>query len=315
MGHPKISIIITVKDDISGILTTLDSLMQQTHMPSEVIITDASDNSRLSARLDTYPSAFPIIVISQSGNRSIGRNRAIHEARHPIIAVTDAGCIPDPTWLRYITAPLSEDQQIDVVGGYYRPGISTPLSRAVAPFMCVMPDMFDPRHFLPSSRSIAFRKNVITRFGKYPEHLDTCEDLVFIQQLIAQGAQMRLAPDAQVVWPQSTTWIQAARQFFGYAKGDGTAGYIRPTTPLLFGRYAAGLSILCITLFFHVNILYPIMIFLLICYSLWALNKHSRYIPLRYRHLTLLLQYTADICVMAGMTYGSLLRVKHRRGL
>ena len=44
-----------------------------------------------------------------------------------------------------------------------------------------LPDQtdIDPARFLPSSRSVAFRREVFDRTGGYPEWLDYCEDLLF----------------------------------------------------------------------------------------------------------------------------------------
>ena len=56
----------------------------------------------------------------------------------------------------------------------------------------------DPATFLPSSRSVAFRKSAWEAASGYPEWLDYCEDLVFDLALADHGLTCRFAPGAIV---------------------------------------------------------------------------------------------------------------------
>ena len=57
---------------------------------------------------------------------------------------------------------------------------------------CPTRDEVDPATFLPSSRSVAFRKAAWAAVGGYPEWLDYCEDLVFDLSLRERGAARRV---------------------------------------------------------------------------------------------------------------------------
>jgi hypothetical protein len=107
------------------------------------------------------PSCHPLYV---------GGNTGIEAAAGSLIAVTDAGCRLDPRWLEYIVAPLEADASAEVASGYYAPDARTLLEQAVAAATVRTAGEEDPQTFLPSSRSVAFRKETwrsarITAFG------------------------------------------------------------------------------------------------------------------------------------------------------
>jgi len=77
--------------------------------------------------------------------------------------------------------------------------------------------------FLPSSRSIAFRKSAASDIGGYPAWLDFCEDLVFDLRLRERSGPFAFAPDAIVYFRPRPGLRQFFRQYYLYARGDGKA--------------------------------------------------------------------------------------------
>ena len=105
-----------------------------------------------------------------------------------------------------------------------------------------------PQTFLPSSRSVAFRKEAWEKVGGYPEWLDYSEDVVFDMKMIDCFGQFTFIPKAIVQFQPRSTMQQFARQYYNYASGDGHAGlflhihFIRYFTYLIavpLGIYAA----------------------------------------------------------------------------
>jgi cellulose synthase/poly-beta-1,6-N-acetylglucosamine synthase-like glycosyltransferase len=205
----------------------MDSLLSQTDQPSEIVVADGGSRDGTAERLDeiAHRAKVPIRVI-RSGPLNIagGRNLAIAEAAGPIVAVTDAGTTPRPTWLAELTSPFRGDPEVAVSSGFFHPGGRTLFQRILARVITPQVEEIDPRLFLPSSRSIAFRKDWWSRVGKYPEWLDHCEDLVFDMQLRDAGARFTFTPSAVVDWDARPTLSAFARQYFLYGRGDGHAG-------------------------------------------------------------------------------------------
>lgn len=302
----KAAIIVTILNEEGTVGRLLDSLILQTKKPDEVIIIDAGSTDKTTAVLDIYRKKYSRLkIFTKKGNRSVGRNFAIKKSSSDIIAVTDAGCVPAKDWFQKITAPFL-DKKIDVVAGYYKPKARGAFQKSLVTYTCVMPDKLT-EDFLPSSRSIAFRKAAWKKVGGYPEHLDTCEDLVFARSLKKKGFRFFVAKNALVVWPQRKNLIEAFRQFFAYAKGDGEAGYIRFGTPILYLRFLIGFLILISPLSLYFKIQIFTVLFSL--YFLWAILKNYRYVGgLKAFFYLPLLQITSDIAVFSGMTYGYIKR-------
>lgn len=301
----KISLITTVKDEEKGIGIFLDSIITQSIKPDEIVIVDGGSTDGTLKIIQDYKLKLKSIkLIKRKGNRSVGRNVAIKNSKNMILACSDVGCILDKKWLEKITKPF-EKKHVDVVAGFYKPLTHSAFEKSLATYTCTMLDKLDPENFLPSSRSIAFKKSAWKSVGGYNEALDMCEDLVFARDLKKSGLQFVTVKNAIVYWPQRKTIWQAAKQFFNYAKGDGQARYFRRSTPYLFGRYFLGLILFLYALVFQSYLVLLLMFFLFLSYTFWSIRKNYKYVNKKSAFLFLpLLQFTSDITVISGVVYG-----------
>lgn len=310
MARLKTSFITTVYNEEKTIIKFLESLFTQSVLPDEVIIVDAGSTDKtvelISSFLPKKESNYTLKLLFQKGNRSVGRNTAIRAATHEIILCSDGGCVLDTNWIKNIITPFKE-KSIDVVGGFYKPLVTSIFEKCLATYTCTMPDKIDRKNFLPSSRSIAFKKSVWEKVGGYPEYLDTCEDLIFDKNLQKIKARFIFVQDAIVYWPQRKNLLQATRQFFSYAKGDGEAHFFRKQTPLLFARYLFGLLLVLSGITLHQRIFLEAIPILLVLYIFWSIGKNYKYImqPLAMFWLPIL-QIVSDFTVMSGTGYGLL---------
>jgi glycosyltransferase involved in cell wall biosynthesis len=235
----NVSLIATVKDEAGSIGGFLDGLLAQSRPPEEIVLADGGSTDGTIAAIEAARdrSAVPIRLLEAPGtNISEGRNVAIAEASHELIAVTDAGTRPRPDWLEKLVAPLERDPGTGVAAGFFLPGGEGWRQRTLAIAITPQRHEIDPAAFLPSSRSIAFRRACWKQAGGYPEWLRHCEDLVFDIELRRTGASFAFVPDAIVVWDARPDLRSFARQYFNYARGDGHAN-LWPKRHLL--RYAA----------------------------------------------------------------------------
>jgi hypothetical protein len=90
----------------------------------------------------------------------------------------------------------------------------------------VLPESQDiiPATYLPSSRSVAFRRAAWQAAGGYPEWLDFSEDVVFDLALRRRFGPMTFVPTALVHFRPRGSLRLLARQYYQYARGDGRAG-------------------------------------------------------------------------------------------
>ncbi len=305
----KLSFITTVFNDENGIEELLKSLSVQSKRIDEIIVCDAFSSDKTLEKIFSFRKLFKekginLIFFRKKGNRSIGRNEAIRKSRGDIILVSDSGCILDKNWVKEITSPFTSEK-IDVVSGYYKPVTRNVFEKCLSTYTCVMPDKIDKNNFLPSSRSVAFKKSVWKKVGKYPEELDTCEDLVFAKRTQDMGAEFYFQKKAVVYWPQRNNIFEAVKQFFSYAIGDGRAHFFRGQTPFLYFRALIFIYLLTLIPIYKSYRLYSFMLLAITFYIIWSVVKNYRYIKKAEALFYLpLLQVAADIAVVSGTTIG-----------
>ena len=236
IGRVKASLVSTVKDvGPANMREFLESLRSQTRQPDETIIVDGGSTD---GTLEVLREATEITVVSEPGaNISRGRNVAIAATAHDVIAVTDADCILSSDWLERLLAPI--ENGADVAAGFYRALGDSLYQVSTAAVSIREPEEVGPG-WMPSSRSIAFRREAYDAAGGYPEWLGIGEDMYFDHQLVATGARMEPVVDAVVGWRVRPTPAATWRQYAGYAEGDAAAGLYPERHFLRFAVYSIG---------------------------------------------------------------------------
>ncbi len=235
----SVSVIATVLNEEHAIARLLDSLAAQSRPPDEVVIVDGGSRDDTLASLNQYAARgqLPLRVLSLPGsNISAGRNAAIAAARGPVIASTDAGVRLTEDWLRALVAPFA-DPQVQVVAGFFLPDPHTPFEIAMGATVLPAGSDVSAERFLPSSRSVAFRKQAWQAIGGYPEWLDYCEDLVFDLQLRDRFGAFAFVPRAVVYFRPRANLRAFARQYYRYARGDGKADLWRKRHAVRYVTY------------------------------------------------------------------------------
>jgi glycosyltransferase involved in cell wall biosynthesis len=237
-----VSVIMTVRNEQASLPHLLDSLAEQTVQPGEVVVVDGGSTDRTVEVARSYEGRLPVRLIERPGaNISEGRNAAIEAARYGVIAATDAGVRLEPDWLERLTVPLlDETQRVDVVSGWFTADPRTPFERAMGATVLPALEDVDPSTFLPSSRSVAFRKDAWREAGGYPEWLDYCEDLVFDFALRERGKRFAFEPGAVAHFRPRPDLYSFYVQYYRYARGDGKADLWRKRHAIRYATYTLG---------------------------------------------------------------------------
>ncbi len=241
-----ISVVVTVLNEGESVRPLMESLAAQTLPPDEVVIVDGGSRDNTVAILREYESRLPLSVVVKAGaNISQGRNRGIALARGDVIAVTDAGVILQRDWLAQITEPLVDDPAREVVSGFFVADARSVFEAAMGAAVLPLPDEIDPATFLPSSRSIAFRKSAWEAVGGYPEWLDYCEDLIFDLRL-KERTTFALRRDAVVYFRPRGSLRAFFKQYYRYARGDGKADLWRKRHAIRYATYFAAAPLIAL---------------------------------------------------------------------
>jgi len=233
----KVSLVTTVLNAGGHIGPFLETVAAQTRAPDEVVVVDGGSTD---GTLEELRRAEGITLIEDPGaSIARGRNVAIAAAAHDVIAVSDADCVLEPDWLEHLLRPL--ESGADVAMGAFRPIAETFFHRCMAAVNLPDPEAWEEATFMPSGRSVAFRRDAIQAAGGYPEWLAIGEDMYVDRRWRELGMDMRLARDAVAWWrlrpDLRSTWIQYVR----YARGDAIADMYPERHALRFAVYAGAL--------------------------------------------------------------------------
>ncbi|MBI2321194.1 MAG: glycosyltransferase [Chloroflexi bacterium] len=310
----------TVKDERDSIDALLDSLAGQTRRPDEVVIVDGGSQDGTAERIAARAGALGIRLLHAPGaNIARGRNLAIAATAQEIIAVTDAGVRLAPHWLERLTAPFDGAEPPAVVAGFFAAEARTPFERALGATTLPERRDVDPAHFLPSSRSVAFRRVWWQRVGGYPEWLDYGEDLVFDLALQRAGARFEFAPEAVVYYRPRATLGAFFRQYYCYGRGDGKADLWPGRHAIRYGVYALAASLIgsapqqpgVLGLLAALGALYLRRPYGRLLPSLRDLSPAER---LQALAVVPLIRLTGDVAKMLGYPVGVWWRLRRRRG-
>jgi glycosyltransferase involved in cell wall biosynthesis len=239
----KVSLISTVKDAAAHVEEFVGSVASQTRAPDEVIVVDGGSIDGTPDLLRRAGADTLHVIEERGANIARGRNLAIAAASHDVIAVTDADCVLDPRWLESILAPI--EAGADVSMGFYLPITDGFLQECVASVnLPLAAAEVDAASFVPSARSVAFRRGSIEVVGGYPEWLEIGEDMWVNHRWRELGLDMRFAPDAVVRWRLRTTMRATWAQYFLYARGDAHAGMYPERHALRYGVYGGAAAAL-----------------------------------------------------------------------
>jgi hypothetical protein len=174
----------------------------------------------------------------------------------------------------------------------------------------------DPASFLPSSRSVAFRKTAWEAVGGYPEWLDYCEDLIYDLALREQGIRSLFAPNAIALFRPRGSLRAFWRQYFRYARGDGKANLWPGRHLIRYGTYVSLIALLAAGK--RGRPLWPVALVAGVAYirrpiqRLWRSDTPSTTAQrLAATTLIPLIRLTGDYAKMAGYPVGVWWRMRH----
>ncbi len=312
----NVSLICTVYNESKEIHSFIRSLLSMKSLPGEVVIVDGGSTdgtpqiiSQLVEKTE-YQKRLKLIVDS-SCNRSVsygpvakGRNVAIKAASNEIIACADAGCIFDEYWLERITYPLLSNPSIDAVGGWYLPDARSLFENCIASFWVIPPESISKKDFIPSSRSLAFRKSIWLEVGGYPEKSITGEDTEFVLRLREAQCKLEMVSSAVVYWRMPASLYSFGRLVYNYGFGDGVNRHLVKNVFYNLAKILITLLLILVTL--KTNIM-----FIVVLIAWWWILVFSKYGITSFRISNIIkfpvivpLKHFSDIVYVTGYVSG-----------
>jgi len=252
----KVTLVVTVFNEIGSIESFLDSVLKQTKLPDEFTIVDGGSTDGTVNAIKSFQKKYKWLklMVVKNASRGKGRNIAIKNAKNELIAVTDGGCVLDKNWLKNIVEPFKEGYE--VVIGYYKPFYQTDFQ-----FFCgylMVPKKINETVRI-SSRSLAFKKHVWKETGGYEENVDVGEDTLFHFRIHEGNYKTMLQSNAFVYWQMPKNSKELFTKFLKYGAGHWQTVKLkgfRKFMILILGSYAYFLSIIGSLLTLNTNFLF-----------------------------------------------------------
>ncbi len=239
---PPVSVLTCFRNEAGHIGEVVAAVVEQLGPDDEYLLLDDRSTDGTAGELAGWAARDPRIrLIDGPGvNLSAARNRGFAAASHDVVACTDAGCAPTPTWLSALRAPFAETVPVDLVVGVYDVDGGDPVREACR--LALFPSVEEARRRTPAvrvaglltgrrfdarrldGRSMACSVRAWERAGGFEVGLDSSEDAVFGEAVLASDGTSALALDAQVTWAQADRLRDTARMYLKYGEWGARAG-------------------------------------------------------------------------------------------
>ncbi|NOZ06117.1 MAG: glycosyltransferase [Chloroflexi bacterium] len=239
--NPFVSVVVPCYNSAETIGPCLDSLLDQTYAPFEVIVVDdgSTDDTAAIARRH----AVRVIEGDHKGTGA-ARNLGWRQAKGDIIVFAESDGWYSRDYLQVLVAPLRDPAVGGSIAGLRRvwTGKDTPLVR------------LQNYRWLSAVRLIhhgeretgvwAYRKTDLERLGGFREDLFYVEDWDLARRLRATGARTAFVPHAEFRHRDPTTWRAFTRRQFWNGANEKQKDRLLNAVPSLPGKLAyAGVSL------------------------------------------------------------------------
>ncbi|KJU86712.1 glycosyl transferase family 2 [Candidatus Magnetobacterium bavaricum] len=167
----KIAITIGVYNEEENIGRLLDSLLNQTKKPDEIIIVDDGSVDRTGEIIKSYADRYSIVryMYQENAGPATARNRAWKSTEADICVFTDGDCIATANWLEELLKPFS-DETVAATGGTYE---TLNASNALAAFIGLEID-WKYMHVqgdidVHGAYNLAVRRHILEKIGGFKE--------------------------------------------------------------------------------------------------------------------------------------------------
>ncbi len=252
----KISVIIPVKNEETKIETCLKAVFSQTLKPYEVIVVDGHSTDK------TVENAmkFPVRVFYEEYHTRAGANNiGIANAQGDYIAFTDADCIPDKNWLKYLHKEF-KDGIVGVGGGVKNIGeglwemsINIATDTFLGSANSVQGRYFKNKKFVKSISGCnsMYRKEDVIACGGFNASLSTAEDTDLNNRMLDLG-KLLYTPDAIILHNHKRGLKDFRKRMYqyGYGRAKSRLWDLQVIPPIF------GLLLLCVSIIFNYWILF-----------------------------------------------------------
>lgn len=225
----KFCLVTTCKNEIDNFPQWKQDVLSQTKQPDEICIVDSESTDGTKEELTTWAKEdHRVKWISQNCSPACGRNNAVSISDAEFLISTDMGCRLDLRWFEEMCNPFETIPEVDVVAGNYMADVqslSTPVAWAAYYIQDGCKATLRPG-FLPSNRSVGYRRLIWNKLGGLPEDLSFAGDDTVMGILLFHLQRKTIYVDEAIVyWRRYARWQDYCKEQYRYGYGNGEAGF------------------------------------------------------------------------------------------
>jgi glycosyltransferase involved in cell wall biosynthesis len=183
---------------------SLDSALQQSHAPAEVIVVDDLDDKPTAAvvQVTALRTEIPLrrIVNRLNPGASGSRNAGVTASRAEFIAFLDDDDAWRPQYLARAMAELEHSGADAVVSGLCRIKHDGSIQPIVIPHRAEIAGRLFDKNFGMTGSNLVIRRSAFERVGGFDSALPVFNDWDFLIRMLAAGVEYGVVPELTVEW-------------------------------------------------------------------------------------------------------------------
>jgi len=239
INNPFVSVVIPALNTDQTVGLTLNSLLSQTYENREIIVVDGGSTDKTKDIVKRYPVK---LIESDKKGISYQKNLGIKNSKGEILAFTDADCVADKNWLKYLIQNYSSDS-IVACGGAILPYISPNTTQTIVERFSAK-ELIPPNFYFKRDKPIklkkikksfraecisfisdcilggnsSYRKDFLNKVGGFDNNIKIGEDIDICYKIHKMGLPIIWDPRAIVYHPPKRTINGLIAQYYEYGK-------------------------------------------------------------------------------------------------
>jgi glycosyltransferase involved in cell wall biosynthesis len=220
----RISVVSTCWNENKNITVWLDSLINQSIVPFEIVVVDNCSNDGTEIVLKRYETNYPLIkVITQKCTVAEGRHIAIEASQGDYILSADVGTIIPINWVESYEQLLRDNPLCDYIKGNYYFEYITSDSNLVTYDRLIKGNSSNlTTSSLASNRSVLYSRHLYNEVGGLDLRFSFAGDDTLLSFKMTKKANRILVNSAAPVgWIRPASFEGLLKEAANYGKGDG----------------------------------------------------------------------------------------------
>jgi GT2 family glycosyltransferase len=219
-----VEVVVPVYNGLRTLPACVDAVLQQTFPPQVLWVVDNGSTDGTYEWLVERAHEEPRLRVLRETRRgpAAARNAALQFMEAPVVAFTDADCVPDPTWLERLLEGYEEAGVGAVAGAVTGHAPQNVIERylSVAAFPTPEKPQVVREYAFPTvafyTANLSVRTHVLQQLGGFDEAMPPADDLDICCRILKAGWKIAYAPEARVGHVhRSRAWVML-RRFYEY---------------------------------------------------------------------------------------------------